>query len=417
MVYSQGQGKRWLRAVAVSLVLLIGIVAGAVSVAADDTPQFGIRPANPDSSGGGYFILKAQSGQALDDAIVVANPGTVSIKVNLYAVDSMSGQSGGAVYMGNNDPRKDVGAWITLETNQVEVPPQQQATVKFTIAVPKDTRAGQHLGGIAAQLDRGTSAGANQGQGASFGITTVTRALTAVLVNVGGDPGPPSLKINGAQMAEVDGLPTLTLALQNDGMTLVKAQGEVTMLDPSGKPVLDNKIALDTLVPQTSITYPVQADPPATPGTYKVHASLDFGGATPAVFDGPVTITVQPTATPLTTGRTRATAVAGNGSTAPAAAPATAPAKSGGISPMIAILGGVVGALAVLVIGMGIFMMRSRRAKAAPQGYYPPQAPQAPYSQQPPYAQHPQYPQQPQQPPPGQPYDSQRTQHPPGTRR
>src|SRR4051812_23407988 len=114
MRYLQGQGKHWLRAVAVSLVLLIGIIAGVTSAAADDTPQFGIRPANPDASGGGYFVLKAQLGQTLEDAIVVANPGTVPIKVGLYPVDSMSGQNGGAVYLGNSDPRKDVGAWITL---------------------------------------------------------------------------------------------------------------------------------------------------------------------------------------------------------------------------------------------------------------------------------------------------------------
>ncbi len=393
----QGRGTRWLRAAAISLALLIGIVAGVTAVAADDTPQFGIRPANPDPANGGYFVLKAQLGQSIDDAIVVANPGTVPIAVSLYPVDAMSGQNGGAVYLGNNDPRKDVGAWITLETNHVDVPPQQQATVKFTVTVPRDTRAGQHLGGIAAQLDRGNTAGTAAAGGASFGITTVTRALTAVLVNVGGDPGPPSLKITGAQMAQVDGLPTLTLALVNDGTSLLKAQGEVMLLDATGKPVLDTKLALDTLVPQTAITYPVQADPPTIPGTYKVHVSLDFGGAAPAVYDGSVTVTAQPTATAITTGRTRATAVAGN--SAPAAAPAAAPAKSGGISPVVAILGGVAGGLAILVIGMGVFMIRSRRAKAVA----------AP-------AQHAPQPRDPQQPPPGQPYDPRRT-PPPGVRR
>jgi hypothetical protein len=404
MSHRQGQGTRWLRTAAISLVLLIGIVAGVTAVAADDTPQFGIRPANPDPANGGYFVLKAQLGQSIDDAIVVANPGTVPITVSLYPVDAMSGQNGGAVYMGNNDPRKDVGAWITLETNRVDVPPQQQATVKFTVAVPRDTRAGQHLGGIAAQLDRGNTAGTAAAGGASFGITTVTRALTAVLVNVGGDPGPPSLKITGAQMAQVDGLPTLTLALVNDGTSLLKAQGEVTMLDATGKPVLDSKLALDTLVPQTTITYPVQADPPSTPGAYKVHVSLDFGGAAPAVYDGSVTVTAQPTATAITTGRTRATAVAGN--SAPAAAPA-APAKSGG-TPLVAILGGVAGGLAILVIGMGIFVIRSRRAKPAPVP--------AQYAPQPQQWQPPQQPQYPQQPPPGQPYDPRRT-PPPGTPR
>jgi hypothetical protein len=388
MSHRQGLGHTgWRRPASIALVLLVGLLAGAGAVAADDAPQFGIRPANPDPATGGYFVLKGQLGQTLEDAVIVANPGTMPIKVALYPVDAVSGQSGGAVYLGNSDARKDVGAWISLETSQVEVPPQQQATVKFSVAIPRDARAGQHLGGIAAQLDRGNTAGTAQAGGASFGITTVTRALAAVLVNVGGDPGPPSLRVTGAQMAQVDGLPTLTLSLVNDGASLLKAQGDVTMMDATGKPVLTSKVALDTLVPQTTIAYPVQADPPSLPGTYRVHVSLDFGGAAPAVYDGNVTVTAAPTATASTTGRTRPTAA---GNTTAASAPAATATKSGGDSSLVAILGGIVGGLVSLVIGMAIFLIRSRRVK-----------PVAMQTHQP-------------QPPPGQPYDPRST--PPGSR-
>jgi hypothetical protein len=232
-------------------------------------------------------------------------------------------------------------------------------------------------------------------------------------VNIGGDQGTPSLRITSAQVADVDGLPTLTLGLQNDGTALVKAQGDVTIQDASGQTVLSNKITLDTLVPQTSITYPVQADPPSQSGTYLVHASLDFGGAAPAIFDGNVTVTVKPTATALSVGRTRSTAVAGNSAPAAATTPAaTTAAKSGGISPIVAVLSGIAGALLVLVIGLTFFIVRSRRTKPAPQAYYPPQRPRPPYPQ---YPQHTQHSQQSQQPP-GQPYDPRRM-PPPGTPR
>jgi hypothetical protein len=368
-----GQGGA-LRAIIVPFMLLLGLLVGVPAVHADDAaPQFGIRPANPtaETSTGGYFTLKAQPGETVKDAVLVANPGTVPVKILLYAVDATSGQNGGAVYMNNDDPRKDVGAWITLEQTSVDVPPQKQTTVNFTMALPKDVRTGQHLGGIVAQLVQGGNATAlNPGQqGAGFGITTVTRALTAMLVDVGGQPSAPSLKINGAQIATVDGLPTLTLSLQNDGNALIKPQGSVTVLDPSGKTVMNTALSLDTLVPQSTIAYPVQADPPATPGTYKVHATLDFGGAAPAVFDGPITVTIAPTATPATSGRTRATPQANAGGAAANAPGAgavitNADATPGGTSPLIPILGGVIGGFAILTVGLGVFIARSRKRQS-----------------------------------------------------
>jgi hypothetical protein len=365
-----GQGGA-LRAIIVPFMLLLGLLVGVPAVHADDAaPQFGIRPANPtaETSTGGYFTLKAQPGETVKDAVLVANPGTVPVTILLYAVDATSGQNGGAVYMNNDDPRKDVGAWITLEQTSVDVPPQKQTTVNFTMALPKDVRTGQHLGGIVAQLVQGGNATAlNPGQqGAGFGITTVTRALTAMLVDVGGQPSAPSLKITGAQIAEVDGLPTLTLAIQNDGNALIKPQGSVTVLDAAGKTVMNTPLALDTLVPQSTITYPVQADPPAVPGAYKVHATLDFGGSTPALFDGPITVTVKPTAAPVTSGRTRATPQANAGGAA-ANAPGggavitNADAAKGGTSPLIPILGGVIGGFSILTVGLGIFIARSRK--------------------------------------------------------
>ena len=55
-------------------------------------------------------------------------------------------------------------------------------------ALPADTRPGQHLGGIAAQYPRAASPLASPALAAGFGVTTVTRALTAVLLTVASGP-------------------------------------------------------------------------------------------------------------------------------------------------------------------------------------------------------------------------------------
>jgi hypothetical protein len=368
---------RWigqLPAMIVPLLLLVGMLAGGGTVYADDAPQFGIRPEKPgpDPATSGYFILKAQPGATLHDAVVVANPGTVPIKMLLYPVDAATNQGGGAVYMNSTDPRKDVGAWITLEQGEVDVPPQKQVTVAFTIAVPKETRAGQRLGGIAAQYmpgAPGTSAAPEGPQSGGFGITTVTRALTAVLLTIGDAPLVPSLTVTGAQISQVEGLPTLTLGIRNDGNALVKPKGMVTVTDAAGATVLTNQFAIDTLVPQTTIAYPVQADPPATPGTYKVHTTLDFGGSAPAVYDGSFLVTAQPSPTAAPAGRSRtgvATTAAGVGApnglgNAQGGATITSMPATGGSSPLVPILSGLAGALTLAVVGMAVMVVRSRK--------------------------------------------------------
>src|ERR1019366_10589132 len=91
---------------------------------------------------------------------------------------------------------------------------------------------------------------------AGFGVTTVTRAVTAVLLTVG-SAGTPSLKITGAKTVELAGYPTLVLSLQNDGSAPVKPQGTVSLTDAAGKTALSTQLKIDTVVPQTSIDYPV----------------------------------------------------------------------------------------------------------------------------------------------------------------
>jgi hypothetical protein len=274
--------------------LLAGSFAGNQMVRAEGATQFGIRPANSPADGAsrGYFILKSQPGQTLHDSVVIANLGDAPIQLRVYPVDAITSQHSGVSYQTINDPHTGVSQWITLEKSEVEIPSKKQVTIGFSVTIPQNTISGQHVGGIAVE-PKTVEQQVAKPTGSSIGVTTVTRALTAVQVNVGSDKDNLAFQIGGAQMSTVEGLPTLTLQLQNQGNVMVKPAGTVTMTDASGKTVLNQKLALDTLLPQSSISYPVQAEPPSLPGTYKVAASLDFGSGAPAVYQGEVTVQAQ----------------------------------------------------------------------------------------------------------------------------
>jgi hypothetical protein len=351
-----GRANRLIRYFPGLVAIVVVLMTFGFAQAADPPAQFGIRPANPgsDKSTSGYFVLKANPGETLHDSVVIANPGTIPVSILLYPVDAATGDSGGAVYLNNSDARKDVGSWVTLDASQVDVPPSQQATVSFTIAVPAGARGGDHLGGIVAELARAptpTPGAAGSNAQAGFGVTTVTRAVTAVLLTVG-SAGTPSLKITGAKTVELAGYPTLVLSLQNDGSALVKPQGTVSLTDAAGKTALSTQLKIDTVVPQTSIDYPVQVDLPAQAGTYQVHASLDYGGTAPAVLEGSVVVAAPaPDATAVVVGgRTRAPLTNQVGATVPS-----------GLSPIVLVLAGVLGTLLIVAIGLGLNLWRSRR--------------------------------------------------------
>lgn len=361
-------GRRNLISVVSLISLLVALLAGTTLVQAGDSAKFGIRPATTgaENTKSGYFILKGEPGKTLRDAIVVANNGPTTLKLQVYAVDATTSQQGGAAYLNVGEPSREVGSWIKLEASEVEVAPNKQMTIPFTITIPSQVRGGQHLGGIAVQLADGADATASSGSPqAGFGITSLTRGLTAVLINVGEATGNASLRINGAQIIQVDGQPTLSLALQNDGNSLIKPKGEVSITNTSGKTIVTNQLALDTFVPQTSINYHLSLDQLTTAGTYNLHASLDFGGNAPAIFDGPLVIEAKPQAANKTASSATNPVATVVSSSAPALANnavAISQASSDGNNGMlIPILLGVCATLLLVTVGLVGVVVRSRK--------------------------------------------------------
>src|ERR1700730_6670007 len=141
------------------------IALGSSNQSAAGQPNFSLQPAVSDPSNPAtatYFIINTNPGELVQESVRVANVGTAIGKVKLFPVDATTGQMGGIIYL--DHVQHDVGSWITLETQELTLAPGQSQVVHLQIAVPRNGRSGQHIGGLIAQNETLRSAASSIGK-------------------------------------------------------------------------------------------------------------------------------------------------------------------------------------------------------------------------------------------------------------
>jgi len=332
-----------LRVVPAALLLLLLLTTARVAQAAGEA-SFSVRPASTQSTNAAYFVYDAEPGQVIQDDVLVINTGDAPGTVRLYALDGMTGPTGGIVFPDADAPRSQVGAWVQLDETELTLGPGESRTVGFTVTVPRELRAGHHVGGIAAQ---GTAV--NQGSG-QFQVNVQTRVVTAVQVNIPG-PAVEHLTINGVTPSVQSSKQTLLLALRNDGNQMVKPQGTVTIADGEGRELHSIPLQVHTFLPDTAIDYPVVIpDGPLAAGDYQVVVDLQYGAQGTARYEGTFTI-------PEAQAAPESEATPGEQS-----ATVTAPAEQGLSIWMIVAVAGAGLLAGLLLAGGGLLIWRRRAA-------------------------------------------------------
>ncbi|HZQ35841.1 MAG TPA: DUF916 domain-containing protein [Dehalococcoidia bacterium] len=237
--------------------------------------RFGLQPVNYDAAvpaTRSYFVFDGAPAATIRSQVRVVNTGSSAGTVQLYAVDATTGQTSGTVYLGRQDPRADVGAWANLDTKELTLAPGEQRLVSFTIAVPADARAGQHVGGLVAE-----DTAIRHASGAGTSINVQNLMVLAIQVNVPGAEAE-QLTVDRITAAAGGGYQTLLLATHNTGTQMLKPQGVLTVTDAHGATAGQWPLALDTVLPQTSIEYPVYVQSaPLPPGEYTGVLALQYG--------------------------------------------------------------------------------------------------------------------------------------------
>lgn len=137
------------------LVLVVTPMTGTAA-AQEDASQpvtWSVRPApGDDGAARPNFVLEAEPGATVTDELVVTNDGRVNLVLGVYVSDAFNTADGETDLLAGDERPTDIGAWTTTEATSVTVPAGGTATVPFTIAVPDDATAGDHVGGIVTSL-------------------------------------------------------------------------------------------------------------------------------------------------------------------------------------------------------------------------------------------------------------------------
>jgi hypothetical protein len=227
-----------------------------------------------------YFELKAEASSMLDEAVVVTNTGPSSVVLLVSGVDGKTGATSGSVFANRQDPVEGAGRWITPAVGRIALAPGAGQEIRFTVRVPDDAQAGDHLAGLAFEnADPIISDG-------GFQIRQVLRTVIGVLVVV---PGPatfhPTLTDVGIDPMGMTEFASVTVALGNAGRAMAMPDLTVALSGPNSYRKSLRR-TLDTVLPSASIDFPFPWPDALPAGDYDITATLSGGGTS-------VTITRQ----------------------------------------------------------------------------------------------------------------------------
>jgi hypothetical protein len=261
------------------ILLLSGLSVTAVFAAEGANFSLKIVSSQAAPQNQSYYIFQGQSGATLENSIWVINSGTEAGTVRLYPVDMTTGQTGGSVFLMYDDPREVTGSWITLAANELTLAAGESREVPFSVTIPADARAGQHLGGIVAEgvaLEEAANVN-DDAEAASFQVIVQSRNAMAVQVNLPG-AAVEQIDVMGIAAGGQGGYQTLAIGMSNSGNMMLKPTGQLVVKNEAGIQVQNLQFSMDTFLPETAVDYPLFVENEALEaGEYLADLTLQYG--------------------------------------------------------------------------------------------------------------------------------------------
>jgi hypothetical protein len=249
------------------------------NMAVNETPasaSFSIAPINytPPNASISYFVFNISPGKTFQSQVAVTNTGKAKGTAIISVVDGLTSPTTGTTFADRSIQSQDVGAWLSLDISEVTLNPGERRIVHFQGTIPETTWIGQHVGGIAVE---GTEDSPDPNSKGNFQIKLHNRMVIAIQIDMPG-ASVEKLEFLKADFGGAYNNQKIMLDFQNTGEMMIKPQGNITISDSSGKALKNESIKMDTVLPHTSFTYPLNLSGDALPpGNYKVTANLTYG--------------------------------------------------------------------------------------------------------------------------------------------
>lgn len=185
------------------------------------------NPSDPYS--GAWFRYRLPPGQTRDGSVTIDNDSNRVKTISLYPVDATATKDGKLAMRNQEETRREVGAWITLEAAHLKLQPHHKVTALFRIAIPPDASVGDHVGGIVVQEDKPQLSTTRQG----VHLQIVSRLAVRVYETI---PGAKirALKITDYHVAASDHL-AASITLTNKGNVTLVPDGQIKLIDTWGQ--------------------------------------------------------------------------------------------------------------------------------------------------------------------------------------
>lgn len=253
-------------AAGIAMAALLAPVAAAapvqqVATADDPAVTFGLQPTQKDGKDRPNFVVDLKPGEELKDSFRVRNNSSRKQTFTLFAGDAFNAETGAIDLPPTGQESRDIGSWITLEKNDIELASGQFTDIGFTMKVPTSATPGDHQAAIVASLKTTSSGGGPA-------VTVDNRIGTRVILRVAGALNPKmtisDLKTSFSGPINPLGPGTMDVSYRvtNDGNVTMGASQSIKFNSPIGFPskTFTPKDPVPELLPGNSITQSFKVD-------------------------------------------------------------------------------------------------------------------------------------------------------------
>lgn len=209
------------------------LVLGIRSASGAESGKLGIFPTDfkeDDPKTRSWFVYTLKPNGEVSSSVTIQNKGSESVKLKIYSVDATSNKDG-AFTLFSQGTKNDVGGWITLNTDQVEVEAGSKITVPFTLTIPSLATPGDHVGGIAIESKEDLNL-------STSGVKLVQRLGVRFYITVEGERLE-NLAIKNIKVIESGGQTYLSYSLANTGNINLSPKGSLKIGSVFGSSVLE----------------------------------------------------------------------------------------------------------------------------------------------------------------------------------